>query len=500
MTVIFIFLTSGLFLGWSLGANDAANIFGAAVSTKMIKFRKAAVIASLFVILGAVMEGSGTTRTLGKLGSINALGGAFTVALATAITVTGMTRLRLPVSTSQAIVGAIIGWNFFSGSLTDYSSLSNIVSTWVLCPIIAAIFAIILYHVFKLILKKARIHLLELDIYNRILLILVGAFGAYSLGANNIANVMGVFVPSSPFKPLWFGDIIYITNAQQLFFIGGIAISIGIFSYSYKVMRTVGKDLFKLSPLTGLIVVLAESLVLFIFASKGLQRFLETNNLPVIPLVPVSSSQAVIGAILGIAIAKGGRNINFSILGKISTAWVTTPIIAGIITFFSLFFMQNVFDQQVFKPVEYLIHEPVLTKLRSMQIDVSELDNIQKSDFSNSLKFKHRLKSETSYRSNTLNKIIETAELTFLIIPENFDNLDESLFTPDQFSALNTLKGNRFSHEWQFYDTLIATSDSWRYKAPPSKHIIFNETLNNKFEYLIDQFTVSRKIFETDLS
>lgn len=50
----FIFLSSGLFLGWSLGANDAANIFGTAVGTKMVRFRTAAVIASVFVMLGAV--------------------------------------------------------------------------------------------------------------------------------------------------------------------------------------------------------------------------------------------------------------------------------------------------------------------------------------------------------------------------------------------------------------------------------------------------------------
>ncbi|HNX78362.1 MAG TPA: inorganic phosphate transporter, partial [Prolixibacteraceae bacterium] len=57
------FITSGLFLGWSLGANDAANIFGTAVGTRMVRFRTAALIGSVFVILGAMMQGSGTTRT-----------------------------------------------------------------------------------------------------------------------------------------------------------------------------------------------------------------------------------------------------------------------------------------------------------------------------------------------------------------------------------------------------------------------------------------------------
>ena len=118
----FLFLSSGLFLGWSLGANLHGNIFGAAVQTKMIKFKYAALISSIFVILGAVMEGSGGSVTLNKLGAVNAAAGAFSVALAAAISIALMTKIELPVSTSQAIVGAIIGWNLFAGMLTDYNS------------------------------------------------------------------------------------------------------------------------------------------------------------------------------------------------------------------------------------------------------------------------------------------------------------------------------------------------------------------------------------------
>jgi len=114
--MIFIFLLSGLFLGWSLGANDTGNIFGAAVETRMLKFKTAALIASIFIFLGAVFEGSGPSGTLGRLGSVDALGGAFTVALAAALTITAIVRTGIPVSTSQTIVGAIIGWNFFFGT------------------------------------------------------------------------------------------------------------------------------------------------------------------------------------------------------------------------------------------------------------------------------------------------------------------------------------------------------------------------------------------------
>jgi inorganic phosphate transporter, PiT family len=346
--MILLFLTGGLFLGWSLGANDTANIFGTAVGTKMVRFRTAAIIASLFVILGAVIEGGGASHTLGKLGSVNALSGAFTVSFAAAVTVTFMTKLHLPVSTSQAIVGAILGWNFFSHSATDVNTLIKIVSTWIICPVLSGVFAFALYKLFRSVLSKTRIPLFEIDVFTRIGLIVVGAFGAYALGANNIANVMGVFVSSSPFADVNIGGFFTFSGVQQLFLLGSLAISVGIFTYSFKVMKTVGNSLFKLSPITALIVVLAESLVLFLFGSQGLYNLLVSLHIPPIPLVPVSGSQAVVGAILGIAVAKGGRNIQFKLLGKIALGWVTTPVIAGVIAFIALYFMQNVFGFKVF--------------------------------------------------------------------------------------------------------------------------------------------------------
>ncbi len=105
--MIWFYLISGLFLGWSLGANDGANIFGTAVGTRMIKFRTAAIVSAVFVVLGAVISGAGATQTLGELGAVNAIAGSFTVALAAAVTVTWMTKLKMPVSTSQAIEGRV---------------------------------------------------------------------------------------------------------------------------------------------------------------------------------------------------------------------------------------------------------------------------------------------------------------------------------------------------------------------------------------------------------
>ncbi len=345
--MILLFLSSGLFLGWSLGANDAANVFGTAVGTRMITFRAAAIVGSIFVIVGAVVGGSGTSDTLGKLGAVTALPGAFVVALSAGLTVFWMTRMKLPVSTSQAIVGAIIGWNLFTGNATDTRTLIRIFSTWILCPILAALFAMLLYFAAKILLRHSSIHMLRLDAYTRSALLAVGAFGAYSLGANNIANVVGVFVPASPFPDLQILPNLILDSQQVLFLIGGLAIAFGIATYSQKVMATVGESIFRLSPITACIVVLASSLVLFLFASVPLRDWLLSMHLPSIPLVPVSSSQAVVGAVLGIGIAKSGRNINIRVMGRIGLGWVFTPAAAGLLAFLLLFVMQNLFLQRI---------------------------------------------------------------------------------------------------------------------------------------------------------
>ncbi len=340
-----IFLSSGLFLGWSLGANDAANVFGTAVGTRMIKFGTAAFICSVFVILGAVISGSGASHTLGQLGAINAIAGSFTVALTAAITVFMMTKNQLPVSTGQAIVGAIIGWNIFSGQPTSGSVFSKIILTWVLCPILAAIFSVLLYKLVRFVLNRAKFGLFQMDRYTYTALILAGAFGSYSLGANNIANVMGVFAPSISFDNIDLLGVTF-TSTMQLFFIGGVAISVGVYTYSKRVMMQVGDGIMKMTPVLAWVIVMAHSIVLILFSSQSLHDFLTSMHLPAIPLVPVSSSQDIVGGLIGVGLYKR-LPISWAVVGRIVSGWILTPVISMAMCILLLFIVQNVFGQVV---------------------------------------------------------------------------------------------------------------------------------------------------------
>ena len=344
--MFFLYLTSGLFLGWSLGANDAANIFGTAVGSKMIRFRTAALVASIFVIIGATLQGGGTTQTLSQLGSVNALPGAFTVALAAAIVVFLMTKALLPVSTTQAIVGAIIGWNLFTGNSTDVKTLTTILTTWVVSPVIGAIFSALFYILLRALLKKLQLHLIVLDVFIKWALIIVGAFGAYSLGANNIANVMGVFAASAPDVVIDMG-LFRLDGLQVLFLLGGIAIALGIITYSKGLMMQVGSGIMALSAEAAIVAVFSQAVVLFVFSSTAFSEFLQGIGLPPIPLVPVSSSQVIVGSIIGIGMIKGVNEIRFKTIKGIVIGWVLTPIAAGLLSFLALFFMKNLFNLNV---------------------------------------------------------------------------------------------------------------------------------------------------------
>lgn len=138
-------LISGIFLGWSLGTNDAANVFGTAVASRMVKFWTAAILCSFFVVLGALLEGQEGIETYRQLSPMSP-NLAFIVGAAAGGTVALMSFFKLPVSTSQAVVGALVLIGIMNSNL-DPSSLIKVVVCWVATPIGAALITVVLYYI-----------------------------------------------------------------------------------------------------------------------------------------------------------------------------------------------------------------------------------------------------------------------------------------------------------------------------------------------------------------
>ncbi|MCF7741254.1 MAG: inorganic phosphate transporter, partial [Candidatus Marinimicrobia bacterium] len=355
-------------------------------------------------------------------------------------------------------------------------------------PVLAGLFAVLIYVLVKRVLRLIPVSILRLDVYTRAGLIIVGAFGAYSLGANNIANVMGVFIPAAPFETIQIAGVNF-SGTQQLFLLGSLAIAVGIFTYSHKVMQTVGNKVVKLNPQSALVVVLAESLVLFLFASSNLHNWLVAHNLPALPLVPVSSSQLVVGGVIGIGIVQGGKTIKYRTAGKIAAGWVITPVVSALIAFFALFFLKNVFEMQVSNPVSYRLSQPVVKRLRTHDIVIKEDDRNKK--FKNAIKVK-RFVDNSSYLSQTnLDEIVASARVDSFYFSsarlKKFQNDHGQLLSKNELQGLADLKGQRFSHEWQLRERIL--DNVFQQK----KSALKNEENKHKLELIKENFRVSHK-------
>jgi PiT family inorganic phosphate transporter len=304
-------LLGGIFLGWSLGANNAANLFGTAVSSHMIRFWRAALLASLFVIVGSVLQGRHGIETLRGLSPLN-LELAVLTSVAAAAAVTGMTLLRLPVSASQAVVGAIVGAGLLQHEL-HLHGLVKVAVCWLGTPVAGILFCLLIYPLLGGAYNRSPYNLFQMDQFTRIGLVVAGCYSAYALGSNNVANVTAVFVGAG------------LLEVSAATWIGGCSIAFGIMTFSRGVMETVGRNLVALDPYSSLVVVLSAAMAVYVYTLVG---------------VPVSSSQAVIGAVLGIGVLKGTQTIRKKTLLSILVAWLVTPL-AGCIFFFLFYFLSH---------------------------------------------------------------------------------------------------------------------------------------------------------------
>jgi PiT family inorganic phosphate transporter len=292
-------LLGGVFLGWSLGANDASNVIGSAVASRMLKFRTAAFLAAAFVLIGALIQGHAGIDTLKGLTLLD-LQDAVISSVAAAITVLIMTLLGLPVSTSQAVVGAILGVGILQRQL-NFLGLGKVVACWVGTPLGGILAAVIIYNALGFVYNKLKINLFQSDALMRVSLIAAASYGAFSLGANNVANVTAVFVGAGHL------DLFFAT------FVGGLSICLGILTFSRRVMETVGKRIVQFDAFSALVVLLAEAVTVHFYTFLG---------------VPVSTSQAVIGAVLGVGMVKGINTIQWRHMINIVVGWFFTPAVA----------------------------------------------------------------------------------------------------------------------------------------------------------------------------
>jgi len=307
--MLLFYLIPAILLGWSLGSNNSSNIFGPAVVSGLISYKKAIIISALLVTAGSVIGGRQGLNTLGALTNLNVE--LLSLALFCAfLTIMFMSFVGLPASATQAVVGALIGISILKGAFNS-TILTRIFISWILTPIGALILSFILYRLFALIFKKF-LGITTQDRFLKILTWIAICYSAYSLGANNVANVTGVFV-----------NVLF--TPYLLLLIGGSSIAVGILTTNKKVLYTVGKGIMELDHFSSSVSILGAGATLWIYSLIG---------------IPVSVAQAIIGAIVGVGIATGTRTFDMNTIRKVIFGWIGTPIISGIISIIVLNLIQ----------------------------------------------------------------------------------------------------------------------------------------------------------------
>jgi PiT family inorganic phosphate transporter len=330
---LFVFislLAAAFYVGWNIGANDAANCIGTTVGAAVLPFRSAALIMAVFVVLGGALGGQNVMQTVGRGIVITdrttyaATNGAqppaaieqyfpdgrlpdraILIALVSAgLFVTLATFSRFPVSTSQAIVGGVagvgLGASHFDVSFLETAVLWRIVGSWIISPILAMLLAFALYSLLGILLRNARAVIWSNLL--RVGVMISAAYVSYSLGANDVGNAIGPLINKFP------------DRIAELALLGGLAIAVGALTFGRRVTHTVGRAITPLDYSAALAAQVSAGLGVHVFSLLG---------------IPVSTSQAVVGAVVGVGLTKGMQSVSGRKVVSIAASWVVTPLSAA---------------------------------------------------------------------------------------------------------------------------------------------------------------------------
>ena len=442
---VFISIVVCLYVSWNIGANDVANAVSTSVGSKVISYSTAVLIAALFELIGAVFAGDKVVDTLGT-GLLNMmffnndvnimLKGFLSILIAMGLCVQTATVFGFPISSSHAMVGAILGFGGYVGGVQaiKWNLFAEIVMYWILSPVMAAIIAVILSRFFQthlfsdgnvtiyrskcivfivmnliiFIISKSMISMFVADDYHvRLssgiftLLLSTGlflyrvfpiesnmfngnstkysvmsesldlkklgikrrdftektqtaidllneyssvdiptqqkiarhtrktaqyifgsiqwmsiAFISFAHGANDVANSMGPM--SVILNLITQGNFAsnFLLN-KLLLLVGGLSIVVGIISFGWKVVKTMGTQILPLTPIRAFSAELSVAVTVLLANVYG---------------IPVSTTHALVGALLGISTAYKVSNVNLRVICYILISWIAVvPVSAGLV-------------------------------------------------------------------------------------------------------------------------------------------------------------------------
>ncbi len=441
MTIIVIVLlvitvTAGFYMAWNIGANDVANAMGTSVGSGALTFRKAIILAAIFEFAGAFFVGGHVAQTIRKgivpleyfqsatetapveqttptvtsapadagdqepvkkisIGEMRFGIGMLSALLAAALWLNVATFFGQPVSTTHAIVGAVVGFAIAAVGFhaPNWWVLGKISASWVISPLAGGLIAFLMYKAIqRYVLRSATpvraakhvvsigmgavVAVLCLSILYKVLKIdrvaegttpqfsgwqaIAMAFGigtavaivawtfvnratkkadpnpdnayeiverwfarvqpmtacylAFAHGANDVANAIGPL--AGAFQAFTGGGIAKSAMVPDwLLAIGGVGIVVGLATYGYKVVESIGKKITEITPTRGFAAEFATASTVLVCSRMGM---------------PISTTLVLVGAVMGVGMARGFAAIDLGVIKRIFASWVITIPISAI--------------------------------------------------------------------------------------------------------------------------------------------------------------------------
>jgi PiT family inorganic phosphate transporter len=313
--IIAIFLVISVIISFGIGANDEtmATIYG----SRTLTMKEVLILASIFAILGAFLLGRSVSETIGKDLLTFEINNAvvLTILISTSIWLILSSALGIPISTTHATIGSIIGVGFLFNFQINWATILEMSLWWLLSPIIGFI---VTYYVYKMI---QRLFIKRLSGFRSIekneklfSYILLGAicWTAFSRAGNDCSNAVGILVGIN-------------LDLNLILIITGLSFSSGIVILGRMVIKNVG-TITELNPSTAFASEIPTAIILFFGTILG---------------VPLSGSHMLVASLVGLSKAK--RSPTKKGLWKIISIWILTFPAAALLAVLIFFPINSIF-------------------------------------------------------------------------------------------------------------------------------------------------------------
>ena len=309
--IVIVFLIISVIISFGIGANDEtmAPLFG----SRILNMKQILILAAIFAITGALFLGEGVAKSIGDEilllpSGINPNAVVMTILISTAIVLILSSALGLPISSTHATIGGIIGLGLLLGGIdgVNWSTILVMSIWWLASPVVGFT---VTYGVVKL-LNKQKVKSFKgfkdyersENLYSYIILIII-CVTAFSRAGNDSSNSVGIVVGVG-------GDI----NIIWLLIITGLGLASGIIVLGRIVIKNLGK-MTELRPSTAFAVQVPTAAVMLIGT---------------IQKIPLSGSHLLVASFVGLSKAS---NIPMQKgLWKIIAIWLLTFPIAAILS------------------------------------------------------------------------------------------------------------------------------------------------------------------------